>query len=182
MIRQRMFQAGSLVVLLLCAVDSLPAESAGGLQWAAPSGWQSQGPRPMRPVTYLIQAAPGDAEPGECAVNYFGPGQGGGVEANVERWIGQFQAPDGGPADKLAKTTTRTINGIKVTVVDVTGTYLFRPAPMAPRATPKPGYRMLAAVVEGPQAPVFFKLTAPKKTTDAAEEAFNQMLASLRRE
>jgi hypothetical protein len=99
----------------------------------------------------------------------------------VKRWVGQFQAPGGGPADALAKTTKKTINGVVVTIVDVAGTYMFRPAPMAPQATPKPGYRMLAAVAEGSQAPVFFKLTAPKKTADAVEAEFLKMLESLKK-
>ena len=40
---------------------------------------------------------------------------------------------------------------------------------------------MLAAIAEAPQGPVFFKLTAPKATTDAAEAAFREMLGSLKR-
>jgi hypothetical protein len=135
----------------------------------------------MRAATYTVPATAGDSEDGECAVFYFGPGQGGGVDANVKRWVGQFQAPSGGPADSLAKTTKKTINGVVVTIVDVAGTYMFRPAPMAPQATPKPGYRMLAAVAEGSQAPVFFKLTAPKKTADAVEAEFLKMLESLKK-
>ncbi len=135
----------------------------------------------MRAATYTLPAAPGDSEDGECAVYYFGEGQGGGVDANVKRWVGQFQAPGGGPADALAKTSKKTINGIAVTIVDLTGTYMFRAAPMAPQATPKPGYRMLAAIAEGSQAPVFFKLTAPKKTADAAEAEFLRVLESLKK-
>jgi hypothetical protein len=135
----------------------------------------------MRAATYTLPAAAGDSEDGECAIYYFGPGQGGSADANVKRWVGQFQAPGGGPADALAKTTKKTINGLTVTIVDLTGTYMFRPAPMAPQATPKPGYRMLAAIAEGSQAPVFFKLTAPKKTADAAEADFLKMIESLKK-
>jgi hypothetical protein len=135
----------------------------------------------MRAATYTLPAASGDSEDGECAIYYFGEGQGGGVDANVKRWVGQFQAPGGGPADALAKTSKKTINGIAVTIVDLTGTYMFRAAPMAPQATPKPGYRMLAAIAEGSQAPVFFKLTAPKKTADTVEADFLKMLESLKK-
>ncbi len=175
---QRVLTLG--VLSLVLSVAGL-AESAGGLIWTAPARWNAEGPRPMRAATYAVPAASGDSEGGECAVNYFGPGQGGGVDVNVKRWIGQFQAPGGGPADSLAKTSKKTINGIAVTIVDISGTYLFRAAPMAPQATPKPGYRMLAAIAEGPQAAVFFKLTAPKKTTDAAEAEFFKMLDSLKK-
>lgn len=173
----------ALIVIVLCSIGSAPlrAESAAGLSWSAPSSWKSQ-PKRMRVANYVVPAQGGDSEDGECAVYYFGPGQGGGVDANVKRWIGQFQAPGGGPADKLAKTEKKAINGINVTTVEVTGTYLFKPAPMAPQVTPKPGYRMLAAIAEGSDAPVFFKLTAPKKTADASEADFRGMLESLKKQ
>ncbi len=52
---------------------------------------------------------------------------------------------------------------------------------MSPRAIPKPGYRMLAAIAQGTEGPVFFKLTAPEKTANAAEADFEKMLESLRK-
>jgi hypothetical protein len=165
----------------MIAASPLAAESVSGLTWTPPSAWKAEGPRPMRAASYAIPAASGDSEGGECVVYYFGPGQGGGVEANIDRWVAQFQAPDGGPAGKLAKRADKTVNGIRVTTLDLTGTYLFKPFPMAPKATPKPGYRMLAAIVEGSDAPVFFKLTAPKKTADAAEADFWKMIESLKK-
>ena len=157
------------------------AESAGGVSWTAPAGWKAQRHSPMRAATYTVPAAGGDSEDGECGVYYFGTGGAGGVQANVKRWIGQFRAPDGGPADQLAQRASENINGIAVTTLDLTGTYLFKPFPMAPRATPKTGYRMLAAIVSAPEGEVFFKLTAPEKTTAAAEPNFRRMLQSLRK-
>lgn len=172
----------TVVFAAMIAAAPLAAESASGLSWTPPAGWKAEGPRPMRAASYVIPAASGDTDNGECVVYYFGPGQGGGVDANIDRWVGQFQAPDGGPADKLAKREDKTVNGIRVTILDLTGTYLFKPFPMAPKATPKPGYRMLAAIVEGSDAPVFFKLTAPKKTADAAEADFWKMIESLKKQ
>ena len=166
--------------LLGALTASVSAESAGGLSWTAPAGWKSQAKR-MRAANYVVPAAGGDSEGGECGVYFFGPGQGGSVEANVQRWIGQFRTPDGGPADSLAKRDSETVNGIEITTVDLTGTYLFKPFPMARESTPKPGYRMLAAIAIAPQGPVFFKLTAPKATVDAAEAAFRKMIGALQK-
>ncbi len=174
------FIAGS-CVLAAMAAGPAQAESASGLNWTAPRTWKSQAARPMRAATYVVPASGGDKEPGECAVYFFGAGQGGSVQANVRRWLGQFQTPDGGPADKTAQIEDKTIAGIKVTTVDVSGTYLFKPAPMSPRAIPKPGYRMLAAIAQGTEGPVFFKLTAPEKTAHAAQADFEKMLESLRK-
>jgi hypothetical protein len=167
------------VLASLFFAAGLKADSISGITWQAPAGWSAQPQRPMRAASYTIPAAAGDSEGGECIVYYFGPGQGGGVEANVQRWIGQFEAPGGGPADKLAKRSPKTVNGIAMTQLDLSGTYLFKPFPMAPQATKKPGYRMIAAIVQGKDAPVFFKLTAPAKTAAQAEAAFNRMIESM---
>ena len=45
------------------------------------------------------------------------------MDANVERWIGQFTDAKGKPVGKKAKRATKTVNGMNVTTVDVTGTY-----------------------------------------------------------
>ena len=99
---------------------------------------------------------------------------------NVRRWIGQFRTPDGKPADDLAKVASRTVNGIKVTTVDIRGTYLFKRFPMARQATPKPGHRLLGAIAEAPQAPLFFKLVGLEKTVTSTEADFQRMIDSLR--
>lgn len=164
---------------LALAAPLARAESAGGISWTPPPDWKSQPKRPMRAGTYTVPRAAGDGEDGECAIYYFGAGQGGGVEANIKRWVGQFRTTDGKPADEMAKRSEWTANGIRLTQVDVAGTYLYKPAPMMPKAIEKPGYRMLAAIAEAPQGPVFFKLTAPAKTTAAAEKAFRAMLDSV---
>jgi hypothetical protein len=151
------------------------AEEAGGLSWTAPKEWTVQGERPMRVVTYGVPAAKGDVEGGEVAVFYFGAGQGGGVEANVQRWVNQFQRPDGKPIEKEAKTKQEKVGGLPVTTVDVKGTYNGG-GPMMGPASPKPGFRLLGAIVEGPEGAVFFKFTGPEKTVAGAEKSFRKLL------
>jgi hypothetical protein len=157
------------------------ADTAGGLKWTAPAAWKPQPQRPMRAATYTVPRAPNDTEDGECAVFYFGPGQGGGVDANVKRWIGQFEAPGGGPADKLAKISKGTVNGLPVTRIDLAGTYKPAGGPMMQATGSKAGYRLLGAIVEGPQGAVFFKFTAPAKTAAAQQSAFESLLKSVSR-
>ncbi len=170
-----------LSVVLLLVASVAQAQEAGGLTWTAPKEWEAQGAKAMRVATYRIPAAKGDAEPGELAIFYFGQGQGGGVDANVKRWVGQFQKPDGAPiAEKEAKTKKDTINGLPVTTVDVKGTYAGG-GPMMGPSTPKPGYRLLGAIVEGPEGAIFFKLTGPEKTVAAADKSFRKMLDSVKK-
>lgn len=156
-----------------------PSRSAAGIRWSAPAVWTIEPDRPMRVVTYRVPHAAGENEDAECAVFFFGAGQGGGVEANLARWFGQFVQPDGRPTAEVAGRQKRTINGLPVTTVDVSGTHLFSPAPMSPEKVPKPGWRMLAAIVEAPQGAVFFKLTGPGPGVARAAAGFEAMLTSL---
>ncbi|WNG63164.1 hypothetical protein F0U59_48985 [Archangium gephyra] len=157
------------------------APEAGGLTWTSPSGWETQGTRPMRVATYRIAPAKGDAEAAELAIFYFGAGQGGAVDANVKRWLGQFQKTDGTPiSEKDARSKKETLNGLAVTTLDVKGTYTGG-GPMMGPSTPKPGYRLLGAIVEGAEGPLFFKLTGPERTVASAEKNFRKLLESVKK-
>ncbi len=171
----------TLLYSFFAATALLTAESAGGIRWTAPPTWKAQGARPMRAATYSVPAAPGDKEDAECAVFYFGPGQGGGIEDNITRWIGQFEQPDGKPSRAAAKISRQPFNGVPVSLIDLTGTYMASAGPMSQTKTPKPGYRLLGAIADSPQGAVFFKLTGPLKTVVAAQPAFQNLLKSLTR-
>jgi hypothetical protein len=162
---------GGLFLVTMC----LMADSGGGVSWTVPAGWKTEAARPMRLATYAV--APG----GECAVYAFGAGQGGSVEANLDRWIGQFPQADGKPAKSAASIARRNIHGWRVTTLEISGSYTGMEGPTAQAGGPAvPGYRMLAAIVEGPQGSVFFKCTGPAKTISANNQAaFYKMLASL---
>ena len=146
--------------------------AAAGVQWIAPASWKSQPARSMRIATYEIPAAPG-AEPGECGVFYFGQGKGGGVEDNIARWVGQFEAA------APPKRESRTIHDLRVDTVDISGTYLASGGPMMQAQGKKPGYRLLGAIVEAPNGMVFFKCTGPAATIAKAQADFDRMIGSL---
>ena len=133
----------------------------------------------MRVGTYDITAVPGDKEGGQCAVYYFGPGQGGTIDANVTRWMGQMRHPSGGSVEDVTTRKDTIVDGISVTRLDIQGTFLYSPSPMSPQKTPKPDYRMLAAIVGAPGGPVFFKLTAPAKTAAQAKTHLDALVASV---
>ena len=153
------------------------AESAGGLRWTMPAGWKAQPERPMRAATYVVPAAAGDKDAGECAVFFFGRGQGGSVQDNIDRWRGQIVGADGKPA--AAKIDKRPARGLAITLVDSSGGYTGMGGPMAASARAVPGYRLLGAVVEGPGGNnVFVKFTGPAKTVAANQKQFEALLAS----
>src|SRR4051812_30444877 len=123
-----------ILTVLLCAA-AMYGESAGGLKWTAPAGWKNEGARPMRAVTYTVDGA-------ECAVNFFGSGQGGGVDANIDRWKGQVRGGE-------PKVQKKTIHGVTVTTIDISGEYAGMGGPMS-QGAPQAGSRLMGAIAEGP--------------------------------
>lgn len=156
--------------------------SQGDLQLKTPQGWISERPTSsMRVSQYQLPAAEGDAEPASLVVYYFGAGQGGSVDANLERWISQMQPPDGRPSKDNAKTETTTVNGMKVTLLDVSGAYSGGDmAGMAggSAAQTKPNFRMRAGVIETPKGAYFIKLVGPEKTVTRWDQAFQEFVKS----
>lgn len=147
--------------------------AAGSISWTAPARWEAKPPSGMRAATYIIPAAKGDSEGAECAVFER---LGGGVQANITRWVGQFEKTDGAPKQK-----SETINGLPVTTVEVNGTFKGGGQMMGQPSVSKTGYRLLGAIVEGPEGDIFFKLTGPAKTVAAAQDEFHAMLKSLKK-
>lgn len=146
---------------------------AAGLDFDMPAGWQSE--QPSSSMRMAQASIPGPGGPGQLTVFYFGPGGGGGVEANVQRWVGQMEVDPGTqPAQE-----TFDANGYRVTVIDVKGTLLPSTMGTGPEA-PQPDSRLIGAVVEGPGGPWFFKATGPEATLAAERDAFLTMLRSVR--
>jgi len=166
--------------LLLLCVTVLLADSVAGLKWNPPAGWKSQGSTSMRAATYVLPPAPGDADNAECVVYFFGAGQGGSVEANIERWKGQFLQPDGKPAP--GKVEKRTVHGLPVTTIESAGDYAGMGGPMAQGGGAKHKYRLLGAIVEGPGGNVFIKFTGPEKTVALHQRHYDELLASFEKE
>jgi hypothetical protein len=154
--------------------------TAGSLTFTAPADWKSTPPASrMRVAEFVVPPADGDRESTTVIVYYFG-GMGGSADANIERWIGQMQQPDGKPSKDVAIRSDKTINGLKISMIDVAGTFVAEVRPGSAERHNKPGFRMRAAVVETPGGPYFVKLTGPAKTVERASAAFDQFLGSLR--
>jgi hypothetical protein len=144
------------------------SDEAPGIRWAVPATWPAApNPNAMRLATYRVQAAAGD--PAELSVARAG----GTVEANIQRWLGQFD--DAGPDTR----TQKPVRGLNVTIVEVTGTYLGAGAMMGGAPTPHPHWTLLAAIVENAGSPYFFKLTGPQATVRAAHAAFERLVDSI---
>jgi hypothetical protein len=111
--------------------------------------------------------APGKDGAADVVFFYFGPGGAGGVQANVDRWIGQFQKVEG------KKTESKKIGGTPVTFVEASGTFLVGP-PFGQKV-PKAGYALRGAIIGAKGGAIFIKMTGPKKTVDKATADFMKM-------
>lgn len=138
-----------------------------GRNFKVPSEWQAEQPASrMRKAQYKVGGA-------EVVVFYFGKGQGGTVEANVARWLGQFKEPK----EKLGtKTRERKVAGAKITTVSAAGTYMSGP-PFGAKVA-KAGYAMRAAIIEYEGGPVFIKMTGPRDAVGQASDAFDKLVSS----
>ena len=157
------------------AVTALPPVE---ITWVDPPGLRRVPPKSaMRKASYEVPRAKGDAEDGELAVFYFGPGQGGGIDANVDRWVKQFSGVS--PSD--VKRADREANGLHQHTVDIQhGTFDAGQMGMSGSAGPKKDYALAGAIVEAPSGAYFFKMTGPAATIAAARKSFLQLLDSIR--
>jgi hypothetical protein len=149
--------------------DPDPDDSTS-LEWTAPPRWHvAPNTNRMRLATYRVPRATGDAADAELSIAMAG----GSVDANADRWIGQFD-PEGRSS---AKRSVRKVGSLDVLVVEVQGSYS---GGMAAEAPVQPGWALLGAIVPMPGMPYFFKLTGPAKSVAAARGEFDAMIASLR--
>ncbi|HEV8368920.1 MAG TPA: hypothetical protein VGQ39_13290 [Pyrinomonadaceae bacterium] len=151
------------------------------LRFSVPSDWvEEKTSSTMRVAQYKLPKAPGDIEDASLVLYYFGQGQGGGTAANVERWIGQMKQPDGGNSNDKAKEENLTINGLKITTVDVGGTYTAEMAPGSGTFYNNPNYRLRAAVIETPKGSYYLKLVGPEKTVVKWAKSVTEFLSTLK--
>jgi hypothetical protein len=151
----------------------------GNITYVPPEGWVVEKTSSnMRIAQYKLAKQDGDSEDGSLVLYYFGQGQGGGTQANIDRWISQIHQADGSDSKDKAKSESLTVNGLKVTMVDVSGTYSAEMSPGSGDFTSKPNYRLRAAVIETPKGSYFAKLTGPEKTITYWDQAFRDYINS----
>lgn len=152
---------------------------SGDLHFKAPDGWVTEQPSSkMRAAQYKLPKAEGDSEDASLVLYYFGAAQGGPPQANIDRWITQIKQADGSSSKDKAKTETMTVNGLKITTVDVTGIYIAEMAPGSGTTHNDANYRLRGAVIETPKGNYFLKLVGPAKTVGRWEQAYTDYLKS----
>jgi len=143
--------------------------SVAGYTFSSPAGWKASPPSSsMRKAQF---AAPGNSgQAAEVVFFYFGTGGAGGVKANIDRWMGQFKNAEN------KKVEGKTVGGTKLTYARATGTFMSG-RPFGPK-TPKEGYALLGAIIEGKQGAIFVKMTGPEAAVKANSDKMKAMVES----
>jgi hypothetical protein len=146
-----------------------PTSAPPAIAWNDPSDWERiANPSAMRLATYRVHGV-GASDDAELSVVRAG----GTTEANIQRWLGEFD-------DMGKETRTETmVNGMKVTFVETSGTYLGSAMVGPGPSTRHKGWALLAAIVETPGPHYFFKMLGPKSTLASARPALEALVKGI---
>lgn len=143
---------------------------------ALPAGWTSKTPSSsMRLAEFVAPSSAGNAE---MVVYYFGPGQGGDIEANVERWRGQFSNADGTPV--FERVTSDSTGLAKLSIVEFRGTYARGMGTGSSAEDARRDNTLLAIIAETPRGTLYFQLFGVHKAVDAVRDAYLGLVRGLK--
>ncbi|MFO0879010.1 MAG: hypothetical protein U0840_16830 [Gemmataceae bacterium] len=145
-----------------------------GVESKTPAAWVKEAPaNTMRFAQFKLPKVKGDKDDGELVIF---KGLGGSAEANIDRWKKQFVAPKGKGIDDISKVTNIEMAGGKGLMVEVSGTYMFNPAPFNPRskAVPREEYKMVGIHLDGPKDVYHIRMVGPAKTMDHYRKGFEE--------
>lgn len=153
------------------AGDSDRVVELDALKLTAPEGWTRKPARTaFVEAEFALPKAEGDEADGRLTVSLAG----GSVQANIERWKGQFTDLKDMDEEKLRA------NSLEVTLVDLAGEFNDQRGPFAP-ATKHADYRMIAAIIPVGEQLHFVKATGPQKTMESHAAAIKAFVLSAQR-
>ena len=149
--------------------------TVGAFTFKRPPAWKwvSVGANGMRKAQLRVDGEGGQSA--DVVFFTFGAGQGGGVNANVSRWVGQFDQGNGAAVTPVEETAE--IKGTKITRVRVDHGTFNSGMPGGP-TTPQTDYGLYGAILESKDGDVFIKLTGPAALVRAAAADFEAMIQS----
>jgi hypothetical protein len=155
-----------------------------GIALTPPDGWQAMKPTASGSAmsftpnaVFVLPKVEGDAEDGEARLTHFPGMKNIPAEANLNRWYAQFTQPSGKPTSEVAVTQSFVVEGVTVTLADMSGTMV---TGMGGGGESKPNYRMLAAIIDHPQGPHFLTVKGPAATMERWRESVVEYLKSVK--
>lgn len=136
----------------------------------APESWVKNTPRnQLVAAEFGLPRAEGDDKDGRLTISLAR----GGVEANINRWRGQFETD-------LARQSQEDLQvvGTTITVVDFSGTYNDQQGPFAP-GEKREDYRMIGAIIPVDGQLHFIKAYGPEQTLAKHADSIREFLQTL---
>ena len=173
-------------LVLIAAAGVATADDKGtvvtldGLSSRTPAEWKEEKPsNNLRLAQFVLPKAKDDKRDAELVIF---KGISGAAKENVDRWKKQFLPPKDKKIDDVAKVEEFKVGDVKVTYLDIEGTYLFKSPPNDPNAktTEMPDYRMLAVQFDTPKEVFHIKLTGPAKTVEHYKKGFDDWLKAFK--
>ena len=163
--------ACSLVAALSFAAEDAATFAVSAFHFTRPAGWKQVEPSSTMRKAQLQVPGKDGAKGADVTFFFFGTGQGGDVQANVQRWLGQLN----GSAD-TQKVEPQEYNGVKVTLVSTEGT--LKASPMGGIPEDQPNSALLGAILEHEDGAVFIKMTGPAELVKGNREQFVALVKS----
>ncbi|MEA1979498.1 MAG: hypothetical protein U9N54_00800 [candidate division Zixibacteria bacterium] len=154
----------------------------GGVKFTPATQWTDYGGSGMRIASYSFGPLEKETDSAIVTVFYFGKGQGGDVDSNLERWINQMALMDGRDPHTAAIQYKLDVDGMTVHMLSLFGIYKSSMGgSMSGKSEDKENYRMVGSIVETPEGNVFFKLTGPDYTAKIMIEAYMAMIKQIKK-
>ena len=153
--------------------SSLPAGEAterriGGVKFKIPADWEEKAL--SNTMIHGEYSLPGEAGAARLTLSTTG----GGTEANMVRWKGQFRRS---PSDPEPVESRITVAGKEVTLLELYGTH----TEMFGGGAPKSNWQLLGAAIPiDSDKNYFVKLTGPRETVTARHDEFLNVIKSAR--
>jgi hypothetical protein len=185
LLHRRLFSFAMLSLLLAsglhrCMGDRIDPDApspvlftVGSFSFQRPQGWVWVIPQSaIRKAEFSIPSQAQGEDPVTVTFFCFGRGEGGSVQANVNRWTAQFANSDGSPSK--AVTESKVFDSVPVTIVTATG---FFSGGMGQSTSVKPLHAGLrGAILQSPQGDVYVKMTGPETLVRKSSQSFDDMI------
>lgn len=151
-----------------------------GLKADAPKDWVREKPANLlRSYQFRLPKADGDKEDADLGIL---PDVTGKDEDNIARWKKMFLPADGKSIDDSSKIEKLKVGAVKLTYLDVQGTYLKKQRPLDPdaKAMKMPNYRMFSVLFETKENTHLIRVIGPAKTLEQNKKAFDDWLKSFK--
>jgi len=140
------------------------------LTFTQPEGWSATAPSSqMRVAQWSVSK---EGQTAEAIFFFFGKDQGGSVQSNFDRWLGQFKEPSETLNPQAAK-----MQGKKATVHLIRATGTYNPSMPGSPSPDLPDTGFIGVVLEGPEGNVFVRFFGPSSVVAAESVTFLEFIA-----